>query len=260
MATATPYDRDETNDDGEAKLLGQALAQLRGAKGFSQAEAGAAFGETGLSSQGWGLYEAGKRPGIFRPAVQKKLLAAIGATYEEWMEDRAKLAGFQQARRTPEPRTYLPKDTGGQLTIRDKVQAGSFLAADDLSQEEPKPYPAVRDGRYPKADQWLSQVIGDSINLLGIVEGDLVHCVSAQDIGYQPRTNDIVEVERLRYGGGMRELTVKQVEVTPDGILLWPRSTNQRFTDPLVLDADTRPDEEFEVRIRGLVIGSLRRY
>jgi hypothetical protein len=95
----------------------------------------------------------------------------------------------------------------------------------------------ARDPRFPHARQWLSEVRGDSVNLLNIVEGDLVHCVDAIEIGYYPRTGDVVEVERLRFGGQERELTLKQVEVTEAGVLLWPRSTNPRFeVDPAPLE------------------------
>lgn len=65
--------------DSEARRLGEALADLRRARGLSQAEAGA---RVGITSQGWGLYEAGKRPGLFRPDVQRRLTAAVDATPE----------------------------------------------------------------------------------------------------------------------------------------------------------------------------------
>lgn len=65
--------------DTDARRLGEALAALRRARGLSQAEAG---GRVGMTSQGWGLYEAGKRPGLFRPDVQRRLTAAIESTPE----------------------------------------------------------------------------------------------------------------------------------------------------------------------------------
>lgn len=63
----------------EARRLGEALARLRRDAGLNQAEAGARAGMTG---QGWGLYESGKRPGLFRPDVQRRLTAAVGADPE----------------------------------------------------------------------------------------------------------------------------------------------------------------------------------
>lgn len=62
--------------DDETRRLGEALAALRRACGLSQAEAGRRAGMTG---QGWGLYEAGKRPGLHRPDVQQRLAVALGA-------------------------------------------------------------------------------------------------------------------------------------------------------------------------------------
>ncbi|MBA3999517.1 helix-turn-helix transcriptional regulator [Brevundimonas sp.] len=67
-------------DDPDANALGQALAGLRKARGLSQAEAGARMGVT---SQAWGLYEAGRRPGMFRPDVQRRLTAALDLTPED---------------------------------------------------------------------------------------------------------------------------------------------------------------------------------
>jgi transcriptional regulator with XRE-family HTH domain len=65
--------------DEDARRLGEALAALRREAGLSQAEAGQ---RAGMTSQGWGLYESGKRSGLFRPDVQRRLTAAIGATVE----------------------------------------------------------------------------------------------------------------------------------------------------------------------------------
>ena len=64
----------------EARLLGEALAALRRERGLSQAEAGQRIG---MTSQGWGLYETGKRPGLFRPDVQRRLTGALDLTPED---------------------------------------------------------------------------------------------------------------------------------------------------------------------------------
>lgn len=65
--------------DSDARRLGDALAHLRRERGLSQAEAGH---QAGMTSQGWGLYESGKRPGLFRPDVQRRLTTALGSTPE----------------------------------------------------------------------------------------------------------------------------------------------------------------------------------
>ena len=66
--------------DPDAVALGEGLAALRRAAGLSQADAGARIG---MTSQGWGLYESGKRPGLFRPDVQRRLTGALEATPED---------------------------------------------------------------------------------------------------------------------------------------------------------------------------------
>ncbi|CAN7322699.1 helix-turn-helix transcriptional regulator [Brevundimonas sp. LjRoot202] len=65
--------------DSDARRLGEALAALRQERGLSQAQAGE---RVGMTSQGWGLYEAGKRSGLFRPDVQRRLTAALESTPE----------------------------------------------------------------------------------------------------------------------------------------------------------------------------------
>lgn len=65
--------------DPHVLRLGEALAALRRQRGLSQAEAGARLE---MTSQGWGLYEAGRRPGLFRPDVQRRLTGALDSTPE----------------------------------------------------------------------------------------------------------------------------------------------------------------------------------
>lgn len=65
--------------DNDARRLGEALAALRREAGLSQAEAGE---RVGMTSQGWGLYESGKRSGLFRPDIQRRLTTALEASPE----------------------------------------------------------------------------------------------------------------------------------------------------------------------------------
>lgn len=76
--------------DADTAELGRALTELRHTAGLSQAEAGARIG---MTSQGWGLYEAGKRPGLFRPDVQRRLTAALDASVEDLVLIVARSAG-----------------------------------------------------------------------------------------------------------------------------------------------------------------------
>ena len=69
--------------DSDARRLGEALAALRRDRALSQAEAGR---RAGMTSQGWGLYETGKRSGLYRPDVQRRLTAALDATPGELLQ------------------------------------------------------------------------------------------------------------------------------------------------------------------------------
>lgn len=164
----------------------------------------------------------------------------------------------RSARRQQQPAT---------LPLRSDVQAGAWLEIDDLDQREPLLMPAPVDPRFPQAAQWLSRVRGDSMNALtnsqgasvGILDGDLVQVVDAIAIGYVPRTGDVVEAERSRFDGREREITLKQVEITADGQqLLWPRSTNPRWREPLQLHDGNPDDQGVVVRVRGKVLQVLR--
>lgn len=68
-----------SDESSQARALGEALTALRRERGLSQAEAGQRIG---MTSQGWGLYEAGKRSSLFRPDVQRRLTGALDATPE----------------------------------------------------------------------------------------------------------------------------------------------------------------------------------
>lgn len=251
-----------TKDDenAEARALGAALRVLRKRRQLSQPAAGDAFG---ISGEGWRKYEAGLAPSIFKPDTQRRLVAAVGATVGELMAALGDMDGrpAQSWAPTVVSPSFDPsrRPEASLLVVRDRVQAGAWLMADDHGQGEPATYPAIKDPRFARADQWMSEVVGDSVNALNIFDGDLVHCVDIGGLGYSPRTGDVVEVERLRFDGSERELTIKQVEVTPNGILLWPRSTNPRWRDPLELTSGTGEGEEIEVRLRGLVLASVRR-
>jgi transcriptional regulator with XRE-family HTH domain len=114
-------------DDPEADALGQALAALRKARGLSQAEAGARMGVT---SQAWGLYEAGRRPGMFRPDVQRRLTAALDLTPEDLALEMARqpVSPTRAAERLEEGgRAFSANGTAG--SVRRTLQ----LRDDDLA-------------------------------------------------------------------------------------------------------------------------------
>jgi transcriptional regulator with XRE-family HTH domain len=146
-----------------------------------------------------------------------------------------------------------------ELPLLGPVQAGAWLMIDDTSQEEPETYPAAHDRRYPQARQWLREVQGDSMNARNIFPGNIAHIVELIGSGVNLNTGMIVEVTRTRDGGSLREITLKEVEITDQGkVLLWPRSTNPRWKDPVRLDDGASGD--LEVEITGLLLATITRF
>jgi SOS-response transcriptional repressor LexA len=176
------------------------------------------------------------------PALAKKYAQALGTT-AAWI-----LYGDETPASTPEPEMAV-------LPVLGAIQAGAWLAIDDSSQDEPETRPAARDRRYPHADQWLREVQGDSMNARNIFPGDFVHIVDLIGAGVNLNTGMIVEVVRQRDGGALREITLKEVEVTAEGLVLWPRSTNPRWSEPVRLDHEDGGD--IEVQITGLLLAKI---
>jgi transcriptional regulator with XRE-family HTH domain len=145
-----------------------------------------------------------------------------------------------------------------ELPMIGPVQAGAWLAIDEVVQDEPVMWPAAHDRRYPHARQWLREVRGDSMNARNIYPGDLAHIVEIIGSGINLNTGMIVEVTRTRAGGALREITLKEAEVTDRGLVLWPRSTNQKWKDPIRLDDDSGTD--IEVEVTGLLIAKITRF
>lgn len=243
--------------DADALSYGKALAVLRKRAGLNQEGAGARLEMTG---QAWAKYENGRAPGIFNPSTQRRLTNAIGFEPADLERERQAMLGGGKPAQVIDMRSWAQAQSASSLPIRDRVQAGAWLMADDSSQTEPRRHAFARDPRFPHADQWLSEIFGDSVDRLGIFDGDLVHCVDFEGSGIALQSGQIVEVERVRFGGQERELSIKQVELTPAGPLFWPRSTNPRWQTPLSLTAGAENDDEITVQIRGLVVQSIRRF
>ena len=141
------------------------------------------------------------------------------------------------------------------LPVRYQVQAGHWF---EVGFDEPAvaySIPVLPHPRFANWRQWLELVVGDSVNQK-YAPGAYVHVVDAIEMGYAPRDGDFVVVERQRDGGHIRERTIKQIELRGDEVILWPRSTNARWQEPVKLTDGARDGEDIEVEVVGLVIGS----
>jgi len=146
----------------------------------------------------------------------------------------------------------MPVGGGSALPVRYVVQAGAWLEVDEAAQARIASPPVSADPSYPREAQWLELVRGDSVDLF-YPEGSFVHVVDAVAIGYAPRNEDFVVVERKRQQGGLIERSLKQIAVARRKIELWPRSRNPKWKAPL----DLKPESEDDtiVEIAALVLG-----
>ena len=123
-----------------------------------------------MTSQGWGLYEGGRRPGLFRPDVQRRLTGAIGATPED-------LALKLAARSEP----TAAHGQGVQSPVRAfKGAAGSLaprLERMSLSTDELAPWAAsgvvleFDAGRWPRREQGCVIDLKDGTRIVRIYLG-----------------------------------------------------------------------------------------
>lgn len=107
-------------------------------------------------------------------------------------------------------------------------------------------------GRYRHLEQCAYRIVGPSMNKARLFDGDYVICVPYFMARASLQDGDTVVVERRR--AGTIERTVKELAVKPNGeCLLWPRSDDPRFQQPLSC-AGPEPDGT-EIEITCLVIG-----
>jgi len=154
--------------DSDVRALGEALATLRRDRGLSQAEAGARLD---MTSQGWGLYEAGKRPGLFRPDVQRRLTAALDASPEDLA-----LAAARITADTPAAPVTKGVESGGRNWAGAPVAAPATTERLQISNDDLAPWAAsgvvleFDPGRWPRRDQGCVIDLTDGSRLIRLYD------------------------------------------------------------------------------------------
>lgn len=144
------------------------------------------------------------------------------------------------------------------LTVRYRAGAGIWHEVGDVQAFEGV-YPVTADPAYAGYSQWLERVEGDSMDR-EYPDGCFVHVVSTADIAYSPRPGDHVVLVRYRNDGQEVERTIKEVVRNGRKFEFWPRSTNPRWQEPVVLNGGQSDQiaDLHRVEIAGLVLGSYR--
>lgn len=210
---------------------------------------------------------------------QEQLAEAIGmsrATINRLANDHSKLKLDRaeelapHLRVTPEqlmlnkpPRAAAPTRLAippGRIAYGGSVAAGLWRLADQYNQdigEHPMAPPSVpRYPAYPDLPQVAWRVVGNSMELARIYDGDWA--VGIPYLDYVDKIGELdngmfVVVEKSRAGGSEIELTLKEVQFGRHGMRLIPRSTSKYPEYLIPLDHEADPDEE-TVRIVGVVM------
>ncbi len=199
-------------------------------------------------SKNAGLGETGVRDMLERTREPKLKTIQAVLTYLNlplaWLEE-----GEQSA--APEPMVPVL------VAVTGEAAAGVWVEQDVWDTEKYDPVPVV-PGRYASVEQRAWRIVGPSMDLLKIEDGDFVITVPYWIARISPQESDIVIIERRH--GALVERTCKQVTIKRDGYELWPRSTDKRYQSPLHvprLHADSEHGDN-DVEIIGLVIGKFR--
>lgn len=136
------------------------------------------------------------------------------------------------------------------LPYAGETQAGVWRDVELYSNHAERTAAIRPDPRYQNAKQYVWQVLGDSMDKAGILDGMFAVGVDYVDFveHYRPvESGDIVVVERLRFGGQERERTIKRYWQEEAGIALMPESTNPHHK-PLFIPNDGEIEgEEFKI-------------
>lgn len=210
-----PFMDIERDDDGEAKLLGAALARLREAAGMGQEEAADKAGFN--SFQAWQRYEKGA-PGIFKPATQAKLTAAVGATVADL---QLTVATLKRGGADRSGSQFEEQGRAFEVRVDGRGRAGPAPMVDDLAGA-----PHYRDMSWLFGHTSRYMVVaGDSMS--GYVEAGMT---ITYDESQKPRRGDGCVVELVTGERFVKEYDrtdakrVYCVQRFPEGEVAWPVS------------------------------------
>jgi DNA-binding XRE family transcriptional regulator len=245
--------------------LGARVQKIRNQLGLSQAELGEAVG---MSQQAIGAIESGRvvRPKKLREiarvlrTTEEMLLgetgssrnghAAVGTSSVDRPTGGAELPGV--SRTTYSGLGKIRPMSDASTPIIGKVAAGVWLEADPMARHDPIGYlPVPGDSRYPAGSVYGLEVEGSSLNLIAR-PGDVLVCASIYSGIAEVNENDLVIVQRTRFGGLLHEVTAKRVRRADGKFLLVPESTDPAWQTPI--EVPVGEDGETEIAVIAKVL------
>jgi SOS-response transcriptional repressor LexA len=230
---------------GDDAAIAKRIKQLRTDQGLTQDQFAKRLG--GVTRGAVGNWERGE-------GIKRDNLATIARQFEVSFDWLATGAGSYSSALGPV--VALPAE---RPKYAGTVQAGEFLPVDEYFNQDPEQvpefvtnYPAFR-----KARQYAWRARGDSMNQAGIHDGMWVIGADAADyidLYGDIESGEFVVVERTRYQGSERELTVKEIRYYRDRYELHPQSSNPEHK-PIVVPHDHTVDGDgMEVKVIGVVL------
>lgn len=204
-------------------------------------------------AKGWSQADLAKRVGVSQVTIQQIESGKI--TRSKFLPDIERELGIN-----PDGNTARPvKPIERYAPVVGRIAAGVWLEHESAEDFGGVMVPHI-PGVFPRLEQQAFEVIGKSMDLLGINHGDYVVCVPYFMARREPTDGDIVVVERTRDGGDI-ERSIKEVQVSHDRVALVPRSSDPRYQEPLFVSLGPAGVDGYEaIQIVGLVVGLVRRF
>lgn len=157
------------------------------------------------------------------------------------------------------PSVTAPLQTGiAMIPITGIVRAGTWQDVNAGDSDLYQYVPSALD--WPPEWQFAYTVEGNSLDRIA-PSGSVLICLDLIKARGDHRSNlsnqDLVIIERTRYGGEMIERTAKRVNKTRNGFELWPESNDPAHQEPIIIDGPATPDEE--TRVTGKVLWIMKR-
>lgn len=170
----------------------------------------------------------------------------------EWLKRLSKPLECDPADLLPLTESVRSVDIKG-VVVRGAVQAGAWRESSEWPEDDWYPVPmSSEDPRYPSIPLFGLEVRGTSMDRV-FPPGTILACIHLIQHPVEVVPGKFVIAERMSASTGEIEVTVKQIEMDPDGHLwLWPRSNDPLHQAPL------RVDDGEEVRVTALVVRSSR--
>lgn len=210
------------------------MAGFKNAKAFSE--------KHGIANSTYGAHENGSR-GI-NADVLEHYANLLGVPVACFWDDEVDLDYVKRAQ-------TIITEGQAEVEVVGVAAAGVWqeVAQGPMIPDETEKIPVMKDPKLADFRHFAVKVEGQSMNRV-IKDGEYAICIDPWSVGgFEPRDGDIVVVERSRFQGAEKEVTIKRV--VQHGAALACDSTDPRYQGVIALDPGDDP--EASVSIVGLV-------